>query len=212
MDMDIIDDKVVPVDGSIKIVRIDGILDSKQVWNGTEEKWKNICRHNGCKKDVFNNNICEDHYNEQIAKNVNGEKMVRGQLVYSWSTKNKKWELLCNVHLCSNLAVRRGKCNKHANHTKVVYSSQQNMINIFYQLKHDLMIKLKKDAKTACPDCEPPQDENEDDNNDNMGGLIEGPKKPKPPVINPRGPRKDKPTTTNSTTEQPTSTISETSE
>ena len=162
---DIIDDKIILIEGSIKIVRIDGMLDSKQIY--TQEKWKNLCRFTDCIREPQNKTgLCVEHHKEQISQNINLEKIdrittnsSRDLTKYMWSSKQKEFVLLCSVYLCPKPASRKDHkspnyycCKEHSTESTAVYSSHQNTVNIFNELKKDMLIRKLKDQKIKTPD------------------------------------------------------------
>ena len=74
--IDTIPDKIKHNIGSIRITKIDGILQSKVKWNGLT--WEEICRYPECPSNIFKIDktcLCEVHYNEQI-RNIVKNKIV----------------------------------------------------------------------------------------------------------------------------------------
>ena len=149
--MDEIDDVVNPETNSIKETRIDGLLDKKLKWNGA--KWVNVCRHSGCKEEIFKNSLCTIHYKEQIKINILDEIVKRNGKSYIW-TSGKEWKLLCSTELCRRPATKQGKCTQHNNNPVTMFSSQESAINIFHDIKKEMEInkqKLKKEQKKLDP-------------------------------------------------------------
>ncbi len=136
---DIIPINITPVEGSIKISRIDNILDKKQIYK--HGKWINICRYPECKEDIVKYDLCSNHSKE---KRIDGEKLNRGDKIYMWSSKNESWVLLCNIFLCKKVAVKNGVCAAHLKNATTMYSSQQYTINIFNEIKKELYIQQQK--------------------------------------------------------------------
>ena len=162
---DILIDKIVPIEGSIKIDRIDGMLVSKQKY--IEGLWKNICRYPECTLEPKDKTgLCTMHYEEQVKNNINTEKMYRTTnnidrdiSRYMWSSKHKEYQLLCSTYMCSKLASRKDiksdnyyKCKEHSSTSTTSYSSQQNTVNIFNEIKNDMLIAKIKVKKTKNKD------------------------------------------------------------
>jgi hypothetical protein len=141
-DIDLIDDTVRPEIGSIKEVRIDGILDKKTIWTGT--KWQTACRYLECKEYSENKGLCRKHYSEQISSNIKGEIKTRGSKQYIWD--DKQWRLLCTIELCQTPAenVKTGRCRTHNKNPDVSYSGTQRTIGLFHQIKTQMDIEKKK--------------------------------------------------------------------
>lgn len=141
---DIINDVITPDIGSIKETRIDGYLDKKFRWSG--EKWIDACRVPGCSSvDIENDqHICNLHYRSQLNYNLVGEIIYKKDRKYKWS--GKEWKLMCTTNMCSSYATssRSGKCQKHVKNSNVHFSSLSNTVNLYHQLKHDVVFSKKK--------------------------------------------------------------------
>lgn len=143
-ELDLIDDVVRPGEGSIREVRIDGILDKKAIWNGV--KWISCCRYHKCKEfSVIINGLCKKHYSEQVNTNIEGEIKKRGDKSYKWVSK--KWKMLCDIHMCKEPVanIKIGKCAAHIKNPDVPYSGTQHTINIFHQLREEMEVERKKE-------------------------------------------------------------------
>jgi hypothetical protein len=149
---DVVNFPVALAEGSIKITRIDGFLDSKMIYsNGS---WKNICRNHNCHEEPSEtgHGLCRDHHNEQLKNNIVGEKITKGLRTYKWS--GKEWKLMCSVYLCTDTAssVKVGKCNKHVKEPEKVFASHTGAFDLYNQLKNDLDIRKQKEIKTSKKD------------------------------------------------------------
>lgn len=137
VDSDTVPGKIEPNLDSIKIVRIDGFLHEKCIWDS--KKWIPICRFDGC-KEVTNDNLCKVHKN--IIKHITGEKIEKNGKFYKWT--GKTWELLCSVEFCEKISFKNGKCNFHANNPTSIYTVSVN--NIYDSIKNEVLIKKRKEG------------------------------------------------------------------
>jgi hypothetical protein len=144
---DIIADTYQPSENSIRISRIDGILETKQRY--IDGKWVHICRYPDCSEKIGENknHLCTAHNKYIIDTNVDGEKIVRGDKIYAWSVKNKSWSLLCKVFMCKKVATKNGMCTAHNTNPNTVHSGQQSTINVYNELKNELNIEKIKQGK-----------------------------------------------------------------
>jgi len=137
---ELIPDKVKHKIGSIKIIKIDNITDSKVKWNGL--KWVSVCRHPTCVNDVTKNgNVCSTHF-EMQSKILKNKIVNRGEERFKWS--GTKWDLLCSNFLCENIAIKKtGKCVQH----NINELNPVSTLEIFNQVKDSLEIHKKEIVK-----------------------------------------------------------------
>ena len=134
------------IDDSIKEVRIDGYLDKKYVWDSV--RWVAACRNPGCTEINPPNNpfkgLCKKHYQEQIAKNIDGERMIKGSKSYKWN--GKEWRLLCEISLCTSFVtnMKTGRCSHHVSNPDIQYSGTMHASALYKQAVEAKIIELKK--------------------------------------------------------------------
>lgn len=146
LESDTIDDFVKHEIGSIKEVRIDGLLDKKIVWTGT--KWQNVCRYLNCREYSDNKGLCKKHYSEEVSKNIVGEIKIRGSKSYKWD--GKQWRMLCSVELCESPVEnhKTGKCRPHNKNPDVLYSGTHHALNLYNNIKSQMDIEKRKKKMT----------------------------------------------------------------
>lgn len=154
---DVIPERIIPLEGSIKEIRIDSILESKVVYE--EGHWKPACRWPNCRVKVPLNDIhqlCPEH----IKKNnlVDGEIIYRFRLIgdkmkdekYKWSVARNEFILLCSVRFCKKAASCTGvrtnpeqyfKCKDHIKNTNETFSGLLNLSQMYNELRQEFMIK-----------------------------------------------------------------------
>jgi len=141
---DIISAPVTVLEGSIRIIRIDGYLESKQMMmNG---HWKNICKFISCKENADSEGFCKSHHEYQRIHNVKGEKLAKGNKYFIWD--GKSWRQKCSIYLCNDYAQTRiiGKCNRHMKGADS-HSVINDASNLYDQIRRDFEIKKQKDLK-----------------------------------------------------------------
>ena len=117
---------------SINATRLNNVLDKKCKQNGN--KWINISRRHLCISDIYKNNLCQIHYNEQLNINILGEIIIKNNKTYIWTLNgnSKEWKPLCSVELCRKQIFKNGFCQ---NHYKNPTTSSQSTLNIFNTLR-----------------------------------------------------------------------------
>lgn len=138
--IDIIPGKVEPDVGSIKIIKIDGILSEKHFYDG--KKWKPVCKFKNCTEDPDKCDLCFRHYNFQLKINVDGERVTKGLNTYKWTIN--EWKLMCCVKFCENYATSKGTCKIHNKDKPTTYSSNQTLSSIYNLARQEILIRKEK--------------------------------------------------------------------
>jgi hypothetical protein len=133
--------KVEPSIGSVKSIKIDGILSEKYVYDG--KRWNHACKFNNCLEEPKIGDLCIGHHNWQIKFNIDGEKTIKGTQTFKWVIN--EWKQMCSTYFCDNFATGTGFCKNHGkNKTMNMRSSHQTLANIFSGALQDYNISLQK--------------------------------------------------------------------
>lgn len=166
--------------GSIKEVRIDGILEKKVKWNGIT--WEPICRYPECKNSLKKDskNLCSAHYLQQTNSNIKNEIITRinksetqtstqpgflTQQTQRFKWNGKSWNLLCSNPICNNQVTNKsaGKCSRHS----INENASMNVANIFQQTQElSQVIKQKNKKKYSRKKKETSEEEKKEETNE----------------------------------------------